>query len=381
MENLTDIFLKSRGHKYLRKVPNGKGGYRYIYEEPSLKTTSVVTREQKYKQNGWDYNTPSTVEYANDPQRKRLHRKTVAEYIKRSSRQGETPRAVFTLGGSGAGKTRFYAKPNIMQGNTSFVVLDPKGEILRDTGKLLEAKGYEVRVLDLINMEKSMCYNPLLYAESDNDVQRLVTNLFKATTPKGSQSQDPFWDTAASMLLMALIFYVKAKAYPNQQTFGKVLELLAAGEVNEEDSNQQSILDEMFGDLAEEYPGHIALKYYTAYRGGAAKTLKSIQITLQARLEKFNLESLNLLCSADELDLKTLGIKKVALFALIPDNDTSFNFLVSMLYTQLFQQLFKVADSGGGALPVPVHFMMDEFANGATRSRLKRSGVKLNLYL
>ena len=131
-----------------------------------------------------------------------------------------------------------------------------------------------------------MCYNPLLYAESDNDVQRLVTNLFKATTPKGSQSQDPFWDTAASMLLMALIFYVKAKAYPNQQTFGKVLELLAAGEVNEEDSNQQSILDEMFGDLAEEYPGHIALKYYTAYRGGAAKTLKSIQITLQARLEK-----------------------------------------------------------------------------------------------
>ena len=238
-----------------------------------------------------------------------------------------------------------------------------------------------MRVLDLINMEKSMCYNPLLYAESDNDVQRLVTNLFKATTPKGSQSQDPFWDTAASMLLMALIFYVKAKAYPNQQTFGKVLELLAAGEVNEEDSNQQSILDEMFGDLAEEYPGHIALKYYTAYRGGAAKTLKSIQITLQARLEKFNLESLNLLCSADELDLKTLGTKKVALFALIPDNDTSFNFLVSMLYTQLFQQLFKVADSGDGALPVPVHFMMDEFANGATRSRLKRSGVKLNLYL
>lgn len=268
------------------------------------------------------------------------------------------------VGGSGAGKTRFYAKPNIMQGNTSFVVLDPKGEILRDTGKLLEAKGYEVRVLDLINMEKSMCYNPLLYAESDNDVQRLVTNLFKATTPKGSQSQDPFWDTAASMLLMALIFYVKAKAYPNQQTFGKVLELLAAGEVNEEDSNQQSILDEMFGDLAEEYPGHIALKYYTAYRGGAAKTLKSIQITLQARLEKFNLESLNLLCSADELDLKTLGTKKVALFALIPDNDTSFNFLVSMLYTQLFQQLFYIADHVyGGNLPIPVHFLMDEFSN------------------
>jgi len=268
------------------------------------------------------------------------------------------------VGGSGAGKTRFYAKPNLMQCNTSFVTLDPKGEILRDTGKLLEAKGYEVRVLDLIHMDKSMCYNPLLYADSDNDVQRLVTNLFKATTPKGSQSNDPFWDTAASMLLMSLIFYVKTKAYPNQQTFGKVLELLAAGDVNEDDSNQKSVLDEMFDDLAEEYPsGHIALKYYHAYRGGAAKTLKSIQITLQSRLEKFNLESLNLLCSADELDLKTIGTKKVALFAIIPDNDTSFNFLVSILYTQLFQQLFKVADEGDGALPVPVHFMMDEFAN------------------
>ena len=268
------------------------------------------------------------------------------------------------VGGSGAGKTRFYAKPNLMQCNTSFVVLDPKGEIARDTGKLLEKRGYDVRVLDLIHMDKSMCYNPLLYAETDNDVQRLVTNLFKATTPKGSQSQDPFWDTAASMLLMSLIFYLKTKAYPEQQTFGKVLELLAAGDVNEEDSNQKSVLDEMFDDLAAEYPGgHIALKYYGAYRGGAAKTLKSIQITLQSRLEKFNLESLNLLCSADELDLKTLGTKKVALFAIIPDNDTSFNFLVSMLYTQLFQQLFKIADERGGALPVPVHFMMDEFAN------------------
>jgi len=268
------------------------------------------------------------------------------------------------VGGSGAGKTRCFAKINLMQCNTSFITLDPKGEIIKDTGNLLLKKGYEIRVLDLIHMEKSMCYNPILYAESDNDVQRLVTNLFKATTPKGSQSNDPFWDTAASMLLMSLIFYVKTKTYPEQQTFGKVLELLAAGDVNEDDSNQKSVLDEMFEDLEAEYPsGHIALKYYHAYRGGAAKTLKSIQITLQSRLEKFNLESLNLLCSADELDLKTIGTKKVALFAIIPDNDTSFNFLVSILYTQLFQQLFKIADEGGGALPIPVHFMMDEFAN------------------
>ncbi|MBO4355296.1 MAG: type IV secretory system conjugative DNA transfer family protein, partial [Clostridia bacterium] len=267
------------------------------------------------------------------------------------------------VGGSGAGKTRFYAKPNIMQANTSFVVLDPKGEILRDTGNLLEKKGYEIRVLDLINMPLSHCYNPLCYLESDNDVQRLVTNLFKATTPKGSTSTDPFWDTAASMLLLALIFFVRERAIPEEQNFPTIMELLRAGEINEDKSSEPSILDELFSEFEELYPGHIALKYYKSYRSGAAKTLKSIQITLASRLEKFNLESLASLCSADELDLKTLGTHKVALFALIPDNDTSFNFLVSILYTQLFQQLFKVADKDGGCLPIPVHFMMDEFAN------------------
>ncbi len=268
------------------------------------------------------------------------------------------------VGGSGAGKTRFYAKPNIMQANTSFVVLDPKGEILRDTGHLLESKGYEIRVLDLINMEKSHCYNPLAYLDSDNDVQRLVTNLFKATTPKGSATNDPFWDTAASMLLLALIFFVRERAIPEEQNFSSIMELLRAGDVDEENSNQPSILDEMFDDFEELFPGHIALKYYKSYRSGAAKTLKSIQITLASRLEKFNLESLASMTNTDELDLKTIGTKKVALFALIPDNDTSFNFLVSILYTQLFQQLFKVADQDyGGCLPVPVHFLMDEFAN------------------
>ena len=230
-------------------------------------------------------------------------------------------------------------------------------------------------------MEKSDCYNPFAYIHSDNDVQRLVTNLFKSTTPKGSQTQDPFWDNAASMLLSALIYYLHYEAPPYEQNFTMVTELLREGDVDEERDKRDSVLDLLFGELERKDPYHIAVKYYNEYRSGAAKTLKSIQITLQARLEKFNLESLNLLCSADERDLKTLGTKKVALFALIPDNDTSFNFLVSMLYTQLFQQLFKVADSGGGALPVPVHFMMDEFATGATRSRLKRSGVKLNLYL
>ena len=239
-----------------------------------------------------------------------------------------------------------------------------KGEIVRDIGGLLESKGYEVRVLDLINMHRSQCYNPFVYLRNDNDVQRLVTNLFKATTPKGSQSQDPFWDTAASMLLLALVFYLKYEAPPDEQNFPMVMELLRAGEVREDDDSYVSPLDELFDRLEMVNPEHIALKYYRDYHSGSAKTLKSIQITLAARLEKFNLESLAGLTATDELDLPSLGEKKVALFALIPDNDTSFNFLVSILYTQLFQQLFYLADHKyGGSLPVHCHFIMDEFAN------------------
>ena len=268
------------------------------------------------------------------------------------------------VGGSGAGKTRFYAKPNLCQANTSFVVLDPKGELIRDTGYLLKQKGYEVRVLDLLNMERSHCYNPFVYLRDDNDVQRLVTNLFKSTTPKGSQSNDPFWDTAASMLLLALIFYLKYEAPPSEQNFPMVMEMLRAADVREDCDEYTSPLDELFERLEMKNPDHIAVKYYKDYHSGSAKTLKYIQITLAARLEKFNLSSLAGLTATDELDLPSLGEKKVALFALIPDNDTSFNFLVSILYTQLFQQLFYLADHKyGGSLPVPVHFLMDEFSN------------------
>ena len=270
---------------------------------------------------------------------------------------------VLVIGGSGAGKTRFYCKPNLMQANTSFVVLDPKGEQLRDCGNLLKHEGYEIRVLDLIDMQKSDCYNPFVYLRNDNDVQRLVTNLFKSTTPKGAQSSDPFWETAAQMLLLALIFYLKYEAPEDEQNFAMVMEMIRAGAVDEED-NAPSALDNLFYDLRKTDPGHIALKYYDAYHSGAAKTLKSIQITLAARLEKFNLESLASLTITDDLDLPSLGEKKCAIFALIPDNDTSFNFLVSILYTQLFQQLFECAGKKyRGSLPVHVHFLMDEFAN------------------
>ena len=283
---------------------------------------------------------------------------------------------VLVIGGSGAGKTRFYVKPNVMQANCSMVILDPKGEILRDTGYMLMKKGYKVRVLDLIEMSRSHCYNPFVYLRDDNDVQRLVTNLFKSTTPKGASSQDPFWDTAAQMLLLALVFYLKYEAPEEEQNFAMVMEMLRAGEVDEDDSKTPSALDNLFYDLRRTDPDHIAIKYYDAYHSGSGKTLKSIQITLASRLEKFNLESVAGLTITDELDLWRLGEEKTALFAIIPDNDTSFNFLVSLLYTQLFQQLFEVADKKyGGSLPVHVQFLMDEFANGATRSTPKAVGI------
>ncbi len=273
---------------------------------------------------------------------------------------------VLVCGGSGAGKTRFYAKPNIMQANTSFVILDPKGENVRDTGNLLKSKGYDIKVLDLINMDKSYCYNPFVYLHSDNDIQKLVTNIFKNTTPKGSQSQDPFWDQAAMMLLLALVFYLHYEAPPEEQNFPMVMEMIRSGEVKEDDDGFMSPLDRLFARLADRTPDHIALKYYRNYRSGSGKTLKSIQITLVARLEKFNLDSLAAITQSDEMELDRLGEKKTAIYAVIPDNDSSYNFIVGMLYTQLFQQLYYSADvKHGGRLPVHVHCVMDEFANVA----------------
>lgn len=214
-------------------------------------------------------------------------------------------------------------------------------------------------------MEKSHGYNPLMYFLSDNDVQRLATSLFKSTTPKGSTgSSDPFWDTSAQMLLLALMFYLKYEAPDDEKNFPMIMEMLRAGEVHEDDDEYKSPLDKLFIELEAREPNHVAVKYYKNYHSGSAKTLKSIQITLIARLEKFNLESLAKLVITDEMELDKLGERKQVIYCLIPDNDTSFNFLVSMLYTQIFQQLFYIADHKyDGALPVHVHFVMDEFAN------------------
>lgn len=276
------------------------------------------------------------------------------------------------VGGSGSGKTFFYAKPNIMQANTSYVVLDPKGELTQDLGGLLESKGYVVKVLDLKNMSKSHRYNPFRYLHTENDVQRLVTNLFNSTTPKGSKSNDPFWDNAAMMFLNALFFLIAEEAEPQNQNFAEVMDLLREAAVSEQ-NKEGNLVDMMIEEIRarDERLGKqeqsMCVKCYDLYNLAAAKTKQSILITLAARLQKFDLPDVAALTMTDELELELVGERKTAIFAVIPDNDTSFNFLVSILYTQLFQELYHSADeihkNEGMRLPVPVHFVMDEFAN------------------
>ena len=276
---------------------------------------------------------------------------------------------VLICGGSGAGKTRCYAKPNIMQANTSFVILDPKGELLRDTGHLLEEQGYVIKVLDLINPERSHCYNPFVYLRDDDDIQRLATNIMKNTTPKDSKSSDHFWEDMAAMLLKALISYLHYEALPEEQNFPMVMDMIRAGDVKEDNEEYVSTLDELFERLERRNPEHIAVRYYKGYHSGSGKTLKSIQITLISHLEKFNLTSLAGITQTDEMELGEIGERKTAVFAVIPDSDSSYNFIVGMLYTQLFQQLYRKADfEHGGRLPVHVHFVMDEFANVALQA-------------
>lgn len=270
------------------------------------------------------------------------------------------------IGGSGAGKTRFYAKPNILQCNTSFVCLDPKGELLRDTGNLLEKEGYVIRVIDLIDMSKSHGYNPFAYIQDDKDVLKLITNLIRNTTPKGAQSNDPFWEKSETALLEALCLYLINEAPEEEQNFSMVMEMIVAAEPKEDDEDYISPLDQLFIELEKDKPESLALKQYKIYKQAAGKTAKSILISVGVRLAAFNLESIASLTHYNELELEKMGERKTALFAVIPDNDSTFNFLIGMLYTQLFQMLYYSADIiHHGELPIPVHFMMDEFANVA----------------
>ena len=271
---------------------------------------------------------------------------------------------ILIVGGSGAGKTRTYGVPNVLECACSMVITDPKSEILRKTGNLLKQKGYEVLVFDLINPAASFCYNPFVYVHDDREVLTLIENLIQNTTPSHSKSSDPFWEKSETALLQALMLYLLHEAPPEEQNFPMVMEMIAAAEVHEDDDNYQSPLDILFERLEMREPDSIACKQYRIFKQAAGKTAKSILVSVGVRLAAFNLPSIAKLTMTDELHLQELGERKIALFCCIPDSDKSLNYLVGMIYTQLIQTLYRQADRvHKGRLPVPVHCLMDEYAN------------------
>lgn len=282
---------------------------------------------------------------------------------------------VLVVGGSGAGKTRFYAKPNLMQCNTSFIVADPKGEMLRSIAPLLIENGYDIKVFNLIEPENSDGYNPFVYIRKDEDVIKLISNLIQNTTPKNASQNDPFWEKSEIALDSALMLYLLHEAPPEEQTFEMLMFLIenAATVEDEDESGYQSPVDILFQGLEDEKPEHIAVRQYKIFKQASGKTAKSILISAAVRLAAFNLPEIAKMTSYDNLNIGTLGERKRAIFCVIPDNDNSFNYLVGMLYTQAFQALYFNADNNhGGELPIPVHIVMDEFANVALPDNFER---------
>ena len=270
---------------------------------------------------------------------------------------------VLVIGGSGAAKTRSYVKPNILEANTNYVITDPKSEVLLATGGWLESQGYDIRVLNLVNLEQSDGYNPFRYLRDEKDALRLVNNLIQATTPKGNHESDPFWTKAETALLQAIILMLFQEAPEYEQNFSMVMRVLEYAEVKEEDEEYISPLDLLFQAIERENPNSVAVHQYKVFKMAAGKTSKSILVSTAVRLAPFNLPQIQAITDHDDMDLYTLGEKKVALYAVIPDNDNTFNFLVSLLYSQAFQTLYYSADQiHHGALPQHVHFVLDEFA-------------------
>ena len=271
---------------------------------------------------------------------------------------------VLVVGGSGSGKTRFFCKPNIYSANCSYLITDPKGELLRAAGGLLVALGYEVRVFNLIDPSQSDGYNPFSYIHSEKDVLTLIDNLIKNTTPRNASSNDPFWEKAEIALDSALMLYLVSEAPSEEQNFETLIYMMNFADVKEEDEQYRSPLDMLFRALEEEQPNHVAVKQYAIFKQAAGKTAKSILISCGARLAPFDIKELRELMETDEMELDTIGDRKTALFVIISDTDDTFNFVVSILYTQLFNLLCdKADDEYGGRLPVHVRCLLDEFAN------------------
>ena len=270
------------------------------------------------------------------------------------------------IGGSGAGKTRFFVKPNLMEANCSFLVTDPKGETLRAVAPLLLERGYVIKVFDLIDPARSDSFNAFAYIKDDKDVMKLVSNFIKNTTPKGAQQNDPFWERSEIALDTALILYLIHEAPPEEQNFEMLIYMIENGGAKEDDDDYQSPLDLLFEALEEDDPSHIAVREYKIYKQAAGKTAKSILVTAAVRLAAFNIPQYAAMTSMDEMDFGSLGERKRAIFCVIPVNDSSMNYLVGMLYTQCFQELYRRADlKYNGRLPVPVRVLQDEWANVA----------------
>ena len=270
---------------------------------------------------------------------------------------------VLVIGGSGAAKTRSFVLPNILTANTNYVITDPKSEVLLATGGYLKEQGYDVRVLNLVNLEQSDGYNPFRYLRDEKDVLKLVNNLIQSTTPKGSHESDPFWTKAETALLQAIILMLFQEAPEYEQNFSMVMRVLEYAEVREDDEGHVSPLDLLFESIERRKPDSVAVRQYKVFKLAAGKTAKSILVSTAVRLAPFNLPQIQTLTNHDDMDLYTLGEKKVALYAVIPDNDNTFNFLVSLLYAQAFQALYYSADQiHHGSLPRHVRFVLDEFA-------------------
>ncbi len=271
------------------------------------------------------------------------------------------------VGGSGAGKTRYVVKPNLYEANASYIATDPKGELARSAVPLLLREGYTIRVIDLVDPEHSDCYNPFHYIRNDADVLKLIANFIRNTTPKNAHSNDPFWEKSEIALDSALMLYLLHEAPPEEQTMEMMLTMLEYGAAKEGDGDYQSPLDLLFEALEEENPNHIALRQYKVFKQAPSETAMSILITASVRLAPFTLPEVQRITSRDTMELEKLGERKQAVFCIIPDsNDASLNFLVGMLYTQAFQELYYQADKvHGGSLPIPVRLMFDEFANVA----------------
>ena len=271
---------------------------------------------------------------------------------------------VLVIGGSGAAKTRSYVKPNILEANTNYVITDPKSEVLLATGGYLKSQGYDIRVLNLVNLAESDGYNPFRYIRDEKDALKLVNNLIQATTPKGSHESDPFWTKAETALLQAIILMLWQEAPEYEQNFSMVMRVLEYAEVKEEDEEYVSPLDLLFQAMEREKPDSVAVRQYKVFKLAAGKTAKSILISCGARLAVFDIAELREVTAYDELELDTLGDRKTALFLIMSDTDDSFNFLISMCYTQLFNLLCEKADDVyDGRLPVHVRCLIDECAN------------------